>query len=127
MRPIVVVTSVGTEDQANLIAEELVVRRHASCVNVVPGVRSLYRWQGKICRDGEFLLLIKTMDEEYEAVAATIRELHSYELPEILSFPVERGDPSFLAWIASCLDKSAVFSDEPDESVPLRNPDDTAF
>jgi len=127
VRAIVVVTTVGTEDQANLIAEELVVRRQASCVNVVPGIRSLYRWQGKICRDSEHLLLIKTLETEYEAVAATIRELHSYELPEILSFRIDRGDESFLAWIASCLDKSAAFSDEPDESVPLRNPDDTSF
>ena len=53
MSYIVVVTTVGNEEQANLIAEEVVARRHAGCVNIIPGIRSLYRWQGKICRDSE--------------------------------------------------------------------------
>ena len=86
MRAIVVVTTVGTEEQAYLIAREIVARRQAACVNILPGVRSIYRWKGKICKDGELLLLVKTLEREFEAVAATIRELHSYELPEILSF-----------------------------------------
>lgn len=127
MSAIVIMTTVGTEEQANLIAEELVARRHAACVNVVAGMRSLYRWQGKICRDSEYLLLIKTEQSEFEAAAAVIRELNSYELPEILAFSVQGGDPAFLEWIAGSLDKSAEFSDEPDPAVPLRNPDDTAF
>ncbi len=88
----VVITTVGTEEQANLIASELVARRHASCVNVVTGVRSVYRWQGKICRDAEFLLIVKTLESEYPAVQAAIQELHSYELPEILAFKVCKGE-----------------------------------
>ena len=92
MQAIVIVTTVGTEDQANLLARELIARRQAACVNVVPGVRSTYRWQGKICTDGEMMLVVKTLAGEFDAVAATIGELHTYELPEILSFPVERGD-----------------------------------
>ena len=124
MGAIVVITTVGNEEQANLIAEELIARRHACCVNIVPGVRSLYRWQGKICRDSEFLLVVKSMDAEFEALAATIRELHSYELPEILAFAVERGDPAFLDWIDGCLDKDAEFSDETEEPLPL---DDSSF
>ena len=63
MRGIVVVTTVGTEEQAYLIARELVGRRQAACVNVVPGVRSIYRWKGKICKDGELLLIVKTRAE----------------------------------------------------------------
>lgn len=97
---LVVLTTAGSEEQANQLAEEIVARRHAGCVNIVPGVRSIYRWQGKIHRDGEWLLIIKTMEAEYDALEATIRELHSYELPEILAFAVQRGDEKYLAWLA---------------------------
>ena len=115
MTAIVMVTTVGNEEQGNLIAQELLLRRHAACVNLLPGVRSVYRWQGRICRDTEILLLIKTLATEYHAVADTIRELHSYELPEILAFEVGRGEPNFLDWIAGALDKNAPFADEEDE------------
>lgn len=117
MRAIVVVTTVGTEEQAYLIAREIVSRRQAACVNIVPGVRSIYRWKGKICKDGELLLIVKTLEEEFEAVAATIRELHSYELPEILSFGVSRGESQFLQWIADSTDKEADFSDEEEDEI----------
>ena len=115
MRAIVVVTTVGTEEQAYLIAREIVARRQAACVNIVPGIRSIYRWKGKICKDGELLLLAKTLEGEFEGIAATIRELHSYELPEILSFVVTRGEQGFLDWIAGSVDKDAEFGDEDEE------------
>src|SRR5437763_2548623 len=83
-RAIVVVTTVGTEEQANLIAREIVVRRQAACVNILPGVRSIYRWKGKICKDGELMLVIKTLEGEFEGIAAPISELHSYEIHVIL-------------------------------------------
>lgn len=117
----VVVTTVGDEQQANEIAHELVARRHAACVNMMPGIRSCYRWQGKICRDSEILLMIKTTEEEYDLVAATIRELHEYDLPEILAFEIKKGDPAFLDWLRGSLDKNAPdFDDEED----LLEPDD---
>jgi periplasmic divalent cation tolerance protein len=115
MRAIVVVTTVGTEEQAYLIAREIVARRQAACVNVVPGIRSIYRWKGKICKDGELLLIVKTLESELEGVQDTIRELHSYELPEILSFNVAHGEPRFLEWIAGSVDKDAPFADEDEE------------
>jgi periplasmic divalent cation tolerance protein len=115
MRAIVVVTTVGTEEQAYLIAREIVARRQAACVNIIPGIRSIYRWKGKICKDGELLLLVKTLEGEFEGVAATIRELHSYELPEILSFNVSHGERGFLDWIAGNVDKEADFADDDDE------------
>jgi len=127
MGAIVVVTTVGTEEQAYLIARELVARRQAACVNILPGMRSIYRWKGKICKDGELLLLVKTMEAEYEGVMATIRELHSYELPEILSFTVTRGEPGFLDWIAASVDKEAEFSDEEDDLAYAADPDDADF
>lgn len=115
MRAIVVITTVGTEEQAYLIAREIVARRQAACVNIVPGIRSIYRWKGKICKDGELLLIVKTQEGEFEGVAATIRELHSYELPEILSFSVSHGEQRFLEWIAGSVDKEAPFDDEEEE------------
>ena len=122
---IVVMTTVGTEEQANLIAREMIARRHASCVNILPGIRSIYRWQGNICKDTEYLLLVKTMETEYPHVVATIQELHSYELPEILAFRVHKGEAGFLEWIQASLDKHAPFSDEEDGGLP--HVDDVEF
>ena len=127
MQAIVVVTTVGTEEQAFQIARELVTRRQAACVNVLPGVRSVYRWKGKICKDGELLLVIKTLETELEGVERTIQELHSYELPEILSFQVAYGEASFLEWIRNSVDKQADFSDEAEEELSYADPDDSEF
>ena len=128
MRAIVVVTTVGTEEQAYLIAREIVARRQAACVNIVPGVRSIYRWKGKICKDGELLLIIKSLEGEFDGISATIRELHSYELPEILSFNVTHGEKGFLEWIAGSVDKNAFFDDEDEEEEEIADaavdPDD---
>jgi periplasmic divalent cation tolerance protein len=96
---LVVLTTVGSEDQAVRIAEELVEGKLAACVNIKAGVRSIYHWKGKLWDDEEFLLLIKTTAAAFEAVRDRIRELHSYELPEILALPVAEGDPGALDWI----------------------------
>lgn len=106
------ITTAGNEEQANLIARELIARRQAACVNMVSGVKSFYRWQGTICHDSELMLVIKTRDSEYEAVEATITELHSYDQPEILAFNIARGEAGFLDWITHSLDKEAVFDDD---------------
>lgn len=132
MRALVVVTTVGTEEQANLIAREIIARRQAACVNILPGVRSIYRWKGKICKDGELMLVIKTLDREFEGISATIRELNSYELPEILSFQVARAEERFLGWIESNVDKEAEFSDDDEIEDELAyagdpDPDETEF
>ena len=128
MRAIAVITTVGTEEQAYLIAREIIGRRQAACVNIIPAIRSIYRWKGKICKDGVLLLIVKTLEAEFEGVAATIRELHSYELPEILSFGVSHGDQSFLDWIASCVDRDADFSGEEDDELSYAaDPDDADF
>ena len=112
MSALVVVTTVGTEEEANRLARELVARRHSCCVNILPIQRSVYRWQGEICEDSEFMLLVKTLEEEYEKVEAAIQELHSYELPEILAFNVRRGEEGFLHWITACLSKEAEPQDD---------------
>lgn len=96
-----IVTSVGTETQAVDISEELVHRGLATCVNIVPCLRSIYRWKGKVCSDSEYLLLIKTRSALFQQVADAIRELHSYELPEILEFSVTRAEENFHRWVVA--------------------------
>ena len=95
----VIVTSVGTEQQAVEISEELIARRLATCINIVPCLRSIYRWKGKVCEDTEYLLMIKTRRALFEAVTEAIRDIHSYELPEVLEFPVGNAEPNFHRWV----------------------------
>ena len=94
-----VMTSVGTEQQAVEISEELIARRLATCVNIVPCLRSIYRWKGKVCEDTEYLMLVKTPERLFDAVSAAIREYHSYELPEILALPVTAAETNFHQWV----------------------------
>ena len=96
---IVVVTSVGTEEQALDVAHALVRSRRAACVNIIPNVHSVYRWKGRVCDDGEMLLIIKTVASQFEAVRETIHKVNTYELPEVLGYRVDMASPGFLAWI----------------------------
>jgi periplasmic divalent cation tolerance protein len=96
---IVVVTSVGTEEQAIDVAHALVRARRAACVNIVPNVHSVYRWKGRVCDDGEMLLVIKSRASQFEAVRETIQRVNTYELPEILGYRVDMASPGFAAWI----------------------------
>ena len=97
---IVVVTSVGTEDQALDIAHALIRNRLAACVNLIPNVHSIYRWKGRVCDDGEFLLLIKTTGQQFEAVRHAIQEINTYELPEVLAYRVDEASDAFASWVA---------------------------
>jgi len=115
----VVMTSVGTEQQAVEISEELIARRLATCINIVPCLRSIYRWKGKVCEDTEYLLLIKTPEKLFEEVSSAIREYHSYELPEILALPVTAAEANFHQWVLQMveppLDEEADAADAPDQ------------
>ncbi len=94
-----VLSTCPDEESALAIARHVVETRAAACVNVLPGLRSVYRWQGRVEEAHERLLLVKTRAERYAAVESAIRELHPYELPEILSVPLLAGLPAYLAWI----------------------------
>lgn len=88
---------------ARAVAAALVEERVAACVNIVTGVRSVYRWQGSIEEDEEQLLLIKTTAEKYPLVEQTIRRCHPYEVPEIIAVSLAAGLPAYLSWIGeSC-------------------------
>ena len=91
----------STEKEAVQIAQTLVEREEAACVNVIPMIRSIYRWKGKISDETEQLLLIKTTPALMEDVKKTVKEPHSYELPEIVAVAVDDGDKNALNWIAS--------------------------
>lgn len=107
-----VMTSVGTEQQAVEISEELIARRLATCVNIVPCLRSIYRWKGKVCEDTEYLLLVKTPERLFEEVSAAIREYHSYELPEILALPVTAAETNFHQWVLQMVETDHVSDDD---------------
>jgi periplasmic divalent cation tolerance protein len=95
----IVMTTAGSQEEARKIAHALVERRLAACVNIVPQIESIYRWQQKIETATEWLLLIKTRAESFERIRAAIKELHSYELPECVMLDVAAGSHEYLAWI----------------------------
>ena len=96
----VVLSAVGTREEAERIAQALVDERLAACVNVVPGVLSVYRWKGAVQRGDELLLVIKTRGDAVERLRARLVALHSYELPEVVVLPIAGGHPPYLDWIA---------------------------
>jgi periplasmic divalent cation tolerance protein len=96
---IVVVTSVGTEEQALDVAHALVRSRRAACVNILPNVHSVYRWKGRVCDDGEMLLIIKSRVAQFDAIRETIQRVNTYELPEVLGYRVDMASPGFETWI----------------------------
>jgi periplasmic divalent cation tolerance protein len=97
---IVVLTNLPDRETAQKLAQELVARRLAACVNVLAECTSVYRWKGKIENASEVPVLIKTRAGRYGEVEAAIRELHPYELPEVVAVPVVRGLGEYLEWVA---------------------------
>ncbi len=95
----IVLSTAGSEPEAHKIARHLVEQQFAACVNIVPRIESIYRWQGKVETSREWLLLIKTTAERFPAVRDAIRELHSYELPECIAIGIEDGSTDYLEWI----------------------------
>jgi periplasmic divalent cation tolerance protein len=95
----IVLSTAGSQDEARKLAHALVERRLAACVNVVPRIESVYRWQGKVETAEEWLLIIKTQAEVFERVRDAIKELHSYELPECITLEVSSGSEGYLNWI----------------------------
>ncbi len=98
-KALIVFCSCPTEAEAFRLARELVEGRLAACVNILPVMQSVFRWQGEIQTDTERLLLIKTTDERFAELSETLAKLHSYEVPEIVAVPIIDGNEKFLAWI----------------------------
>jgi periplasmic divalent cation tolerance protein len=109
------VISTAPPDRAAELARQLVEERLAACVNILPGARSIYRWQGEICDDQEAVLLLKTEAARVAELTARLVELHPYDVPEAVSLEIlgGEGNPAYLAWVRECVGGG----DEPDQPV----------
>jgi periplasmic divalent cation tolerance protein len=95
----VVVTTIDSETKAEEIARAALAAKLAACVQILP-IRSLYEWNGELRDEPELLVQLKARDEDYDALAAAIRALHPYDVPEILRFAIAAGEPAYLDWVA---------------------------
>lgn len=96
---LIVLSTCPDRGTADGIADALVAGRHAACVNIVPGLTSVYRWQGKVHHDTELLLVIKTTEAAYPGLEAEVRRLHPDELPELVAVPLQGGLAGYLDWM----------------------------
>ena len=96
---LVVLVTAPNIEEASRIADALVGARLAACVNIVGGIESVYRWEGRIARDSEVLMIIKTTDERYAELEEQIKALHSYTTPEVIAIRIERGSEAYLKWL----------------------------
>ncbi|MGE5182463.1 MAG: divalent-cation tolerance protein CutA [Acidobacteriota bacterium] len=100
MSAVVVFSTFPGPEKAAEVARALVSEQLAACVNLVPAVRSIYRWQGELLDDAETLAIVKTTAERLDALTARLIALHPYELPEVIALPVTGGSAPYLAWVA---------------------------
>lgn len=94
----VVLVTANSPEQAEAIAQTLVLEKLVACVNILP-VTSIYPWQGKICQEAEWQLIMKTNLDKFPELAARIKSLHSYEIPEIIALPIIQGATNYLNWM----------------------------
>ena len=94
-----VITTCPSMEEAEDLAGKVVAARLAACVNIVPGIVSIYEWQGKMEREQEFMLLIKSRSEGFPELEKLVQASHSYELPELIAVPIDEGSKAYLNWI----------------------------
>lgn len=95
----VVFVTVGNAEEASKIGRTLVEEKLVACANMISSIDSIYWWKGQICQDRECLLIMKTRSSLFPVLKNRIKELHSYELPEIVAFPIEQGLPGYIEWV----------------------------
>jgi periplasmic divalent cation tolerance protein len=98
---LVVLMTAGSQEEADRIANALVTKMLAACVNVLPGVTSVYRWEGELQRDQEWLLVVKSTRDVLDDLVQCVQALHSYDLPEVIALPVVGGSEAYLRWVDS--------------------------
>ena len=106
MDTVMVYMTAGDRTEAERIGRALVETRLAACVNILPGAKSVYEWQGELHKDQELVLLIKTRSDRLAALEVRLLELHPYELPELVVVPLVGGLAPYLSWIETQLDKN---------------------
>ncbi|MBW1989591.1 MAG: divalent-cation tolerance protein CutA [Deltaproteobacteria bacterium] len=99
MPAIFVYMTAGSMEEANKVADALISERLAACVNILPGMRSCYYWKGKVERDEEVVLIAKSKEALLPLLVEKVKEVHSYEVPCVVSIPISGGNPDFLDWI----------------------------
>ncbi len=105
MSHIIVLMTTATREEAEKITRSLLDQKLIACANMVGPVSSLFSWKEKINQENEFLVLIKTRSALFEKLATTIKQMHSYEVPEIIAVPITKGEQSYLEWLNGCLRK----------------------
>jgi periplasmic divalent cation tolerance protein len=118
----VIFTTTGSEEQALAIARALVSERLAACVNIIGPIRSVYRWRDAIEDEREYLLLIKTRALNYMKVERRVRELHTYEVPEVLALTVDRGSPPYIQWLLDSTRAQAISAEASDGKLKKNRP-----
>jgi periplasmic divalent cation tolerance protein len=100
----VVLVTAPSEDVGRDIARKLLKKKLVACVNIVPSIASLYTWEGELCSDEEVLLVIKTKAPGFDELAAVVRDVHPYEVPEIIALPIVAGSQDYLDWIGEVVE-----------------------
>jgi periplasmic divalent cation tolerance protein len=101
---LVILITTPDHELADRIAVSLVEEKLAACVNIVPQIRSVYRWQGEVTRDSESLMIVKTTARRYPDLEKRVKELHSYSTPEVIALRIDRGSADYLEWIIDSTD-----------------------
>ncbi len=95
----VVLVTAPTIETAKEIGSQLVAAKLAACVNILPGITSIYTWEEEICEEGEFLLMIKTRADLFEELSTLVQTIHPYDVPEVIAIPITAGSEKYLNWI----------------------------
>lgn len=96
---IIIFITASSEEEAQKIAIALVNEKLVACVNIIPGIRSIYWWEDKVCQEDEVMLIAKSTQSLFPSIMNRVKSLHSYQVPEIISFPISEGLPEYLNWI----------------------------
>lgn len=96
---VVVLITAPSVEQAESIGRALVESRLAACANIVPGLKSIFHWQGQVCTEDEVLMLVKSRSEQFPDLVRKVKDHHSYEVPEIIALPILTGDDAYLDWL----------------------------
>jgi periplasmic divalent cation tolerance protein len=98
---LVILVTTDNQEEAVKIGEEMVHAKLAACANIIPGIQSIYRWKGKVSKAQEVLLILKSTKPRYRALEKAIKEMHTYDIPEIIALPVTEGFDKYIGWVCS--------------------------